>query len=246
MTGQGALLNRPTEVVPDSHTGGVEVRFLSLDDIESLVRLEQRKWDEQQAASGEELAARIQAFPHLSIGAFAGDGEALASLFMKPITVEQLHAAGTWSDCAQVHAPASSTTRSLFGISLSSVDADAVQAIFEFFWPYSLKAGWRDIYLGSPMPGLRAWKSSHPDGSPEVYMCEKRHGLPRDPQLRYYYHKGFRDILACKPGYFPHPPSLDYGAVLRGRIPLSTGASLWRFLPLSWLQQMRTMLFRLM
>lgn len=222
-----------------------EVRFLTVEDVASLVTLEERKWDEKQAASAEELTARIKAYPQLGVGAFGANGEALASLFMKPITVEELRAAATWSDCAHVRASAPSGTRSLFGISLSSIDTDAVTAIFEFFWPYALKGGWRDIYLGSPMPGLRGWQKSHPDGSADSYMREKRHGLPRDPQLRYYYRKGFREILECKPGYFPHPASLDHGAVLRGRIPLAIGAPLWRLVPLSWLQLMRKTLFRL-
>lgn len=221
------------------------VRFLSADDVESLVTLEEGKWDEDQAASAAELAARIQAYPQLCVGAFTADGVALASLFMKPITVGELRASATWSDCAEVRTSDQAGTRSLFGISLSSIDATAVMAIFEFFWPYALKSGWRDIYLGSPMPGLRGWKMSNPEGSPTSYMREKRHGMPRDPQLRYYYNKGFREILECKPGYFPHPASLDHGALLRGRIPLAAGAPLWRLVPLPWLQLMRKTLFRL-
>ncbi|MGP4050501.1 hypothetical protein [Streptomyces sp. 2A115] len=230
----------------DSVTGPVEVRFLRPGDVEALITLERAKWEHDQAAGRAELAARIQAYPRLSIGAFeAAGGAALASLFMKPITAAQLRSAATWAACARVESPASAVTRSLFGISLSSVDADAVTAIFEFFWPHALKHGWRDIYLGSPMPGLRTWKRANPDTPTDVYMHEKRHGLPRDPQLRYYHGKGFKDIVSCKPGYFPHAASLDYGAVLRGHIPLSAGAPLWRFVPLPWLKQVRRLLFRL-
>ena len=65
----------------------IEVRFLQLADTERLIRLEQAKWADGQAASGREIARRIQAYPQLCIGAFsATTGEALASLFMKPIT----------------------------------------------------------------------------------------------------------------------------------------------------------------
>ncbi|MER5182711.1 hypothetical protein ABT009_30905 [Streptomyces sp. NPDC002896] len=229
---------------PNSPGGSVEVRFLRSDDVEWLMALEQTKWNQEQAADGDELAARIEAYPQLGIGAFALDtGEALASLFMKPITPERLRAAKTWADCARVERPVPAETRSLFGISLSSIDADAVTAIFEFFWPYALKSGWRDIYLGSPMPGLRAWKRAHSDVPVDAYLHEKRHNLPRDPQLRYYYNKGFKSIEACKPDYFPHESSLDHGAILRGHIPLSAGAPLWRILPLSWLRLMRRLLF---
>lgn len=225
----------------------VEVRFLRLGDVEALVELEQVKWDEEgQAADGAEMAARIQAYPYLSIGVFDTAGAALASLFMKPMVMDELRTAATWSDCARVETAVPAATSSLFGISLSSVDADAVMAMLEFFWPYALKHGWRDIYLGSPMPGLRAWKCANPDTPADVYMREERHGLPRDPQLRYYHGKGFKDIVSCKPNYFPHAASLDHGAVLRGRIPLSAGAPLWRLVPLSWLRQMRHLLLRLL
>lgn len=229
---------------PRSATAHIEVRFLRLTDTERLIKLEQAKWADGQAAGRQEIARRIQAYPHLSIGAFsATTGEALASLFMKPITDGQLEAARTWANCAKVDLAIPSRTRSLFGISLSSVDADAVPAIFDFFWPYSLKAGWRRIYLGSPVPGLRSWLRAHPGMSAESYMREKRNGLPRDPQLRYYYTKGFRHFHSCLPDYFPHEPSLDYGALIHGDIPLSAGAPMWRILPLSWLRGMRKLLF---
>lgn len=224
----------------------IETRFLKAGDVDALLTLEQTKWDRDQAADSSDLAARIQAYPQLSVGSFdTSSGAALASLFMKPIDVAQLHSAADWVGCARVEETGEGSGNSLFGISLSSVDADSVTAIFEFFWPYALKHGWRDIYLGSPMPGLRSWKERNPDLSADVYVREKRHGLPRDPQLRYYYNKGFREIIACKPDYFPHPPSLDYGAVIRGHIPLSAGAPLWRHVPLPVLQRMQHLLFRL-
>ncbi|MEU3340887.1 hypothetical protein [Streptomyces sp. NPDC006668] len=224
----------------------IETRFLRPGDIDALLALEQTKWDRDQAADASDMAARIQAYQQLSVGSFdTSSGAALASLFMKPIDVAQLYAAADWVGCARVETKGERSGNSLFGISLSSIDAESVTALFEFFWPYALKQGWRDIYLGSPMPGLRAWKERNPDLAADVYMREKRHGLPRDPQLRYYYNKGFRELVACKPDYFPHPSSLDYGAVIRGHIPLSAGAPLWRHVPLPLLQRMQHLLFRL-
>ncbi|MGW2520664.1 hypothetical protein ACWC09_27320 [Streptomyces sp. NPDC001617] len=230
----------------ESPDNSVETRFLRLDDVPALLVLEQTKWDRQQAADGPELAARIQAYPQLSVGAFdRSSGAALTSLFMKPITAAQVRAAADWAGCARAESDSPHTGNSLFGISLTSFDADSVTDVFEFFWPYALKHGWRDIYLGSPMPGLRAWRKRNPELPVDVYMRERRHGMPRDPQLRYYYNKGFKEIVACKPAYFPHPASLDYGAVIRGRIPLSAAAPLWRHVPLPWLKQLRHLLFRI-
>jgi predicted metal-dependent hydrolase len=223
----------------------VQVRFLQPQDINALMVLERKKWNQEQAADAQDIAQRIAAHPQLCIGAFStATGEALASLFMKPITNAQLQEARTWADCAQLHGIAQAhTSQALFGISLSSVDAAAVEALFVFFWPYALKSGWRHIYLGSPVPGLARWQQANPDQPAEAYVFAKRGGLPRDPQLRYYWGKGFKRIVACKPDYFPHEASLDYGAVIRGHIPLSTLAPLWKRLPLPWLQGFRRLLF---
>lgn len=223
----------------------VEVRFLQQQDINVLMVLERRKWNQEQAATEADVSHRISAHPQLCIGAFSTEtGEALASLFMKPITPEQLHDARTWADCAEAtgsNAPHAS--QALFGISLSSVDPAAVEGLFEFFWPYALKGGWRHIYLGSPVPGLARWQQANPTQPADAYVFAKRRGLPCDPQLRYYWGKGFKHIMACKPNYFPHEASLDYGAVIRGSVPLSGLAPVWKRLPLSWLQSFKRFLY---
>lgn len=224
--------------------GGVEVRLLRVEDIEQLLILERRKWDDAQAASAQAMAQRIAAHPALCIGAFCPrTGEALASLFLKPFSKAQLHGARTWADCVatDTHRPDGDTgCRDLFGISLSSISADAVDAIFMYFWPRALKAGWRQIYLGSPVPRLARWLEGQPGPrvSVESYVHARRRGAPQDPQLRYYWRKGFRTIVACRPDYFPHAASLDHGVILRGRIPLSALAPVWRHVPLRWLQGM--------
>jgi hypothetical protein len=70
------------------------------------------------------------------------------------------------------------------------------------------------------------------------YVSSHKRGLPRDPQLRYYHRKGFTDIMAVKPNYFPHPESLDHGVLLRGKVPLSRLWPLWRMLPWPVLNRM--------
>lgn len=221
----------------------IEVRFLRVDDIEQLMVLEHTKWTEEQAARPEDMAQRIATYPTLCFGAFSRQtGEALASLFLKPIALDRLRAANTWEDCARLESSEPVRTRSMFGISITSVDQVAVDCILEFFWPIALKGGWREIYLGSPVPGLRTWKRANPDTPVEEYVRAKHKGRPLDPQLFYYHEKGFTRIDACKPNYFPHERSLDYGAVLRAGIPLSAGAPLWRILPLSLLRRLTRVL----
>lgn len=225
--------------------GEINVRFLSRDDIPSLLELEHRKWTEEQRADASMLASRIAAFPALSVGAFCSrTGTALASLFMKPTRHDLIRQCSTWADCARKqHGDDAIRTGTLFGISLSSVDSKAANAIFEFFWPYALKQGWSDVYLGSPVPGLRGWLSKNRDITVAQYVRSERQGLPLDPQLRYYFKKGFRKIVAIKDNYFPHEPSLDVGVLILGKVPLSGLSFIWKRVPLPWLQRMKKLFF---
>jgi hypothetical protein len=129
-------------------------------------------------------------------------------------------------------------SNSLFGISLTSVDPQAAAAIFEFFWPHALKNGWREIYLGSPVSGLKCALDQDSSLDAKTYIYARRGGLPLDPQLRYYRKKGFTDIVSFIPllalvGHVVHSikttgipricevsnvrqPNLKYNASLRG------------------------------
>jgi hypothetical protein len=219
------------------------IRYLHPSDVPALLALEEAKWEPDQAATAEALHARIACFPELSIGAFCrATGQALASLFMRDIPPELFTAPTKWSSAADVRNDfgGSGPGRSLFGISLSSNDAAAVQAIFAFFYPRALRAGWRDIYLGSPIPGFRKARSRNPALTVWRYVHARRHaasGEPLDPQLRYYHRKGFREIVSIQEDYFPHAESLDYGVILRGEIPLSRPTRLWRMVPLPMLER---------
>ncbi|WP_062209335.1 hypothetical protein [Streptomyces sp. NBRC 109706] len=199
-------------------SGAFEVRLLRADDVERLMVLERTKWTDDQATSRAEMLRRIAAYPSFSVGAFSlPTGDALVSVFTKPITAERLAGARTWEDCALVE-PLPDNPELAFGISLSSVDADAVLPTFALGCRQLRAAGMRRVHLGSPLPGLRAWKAAHPDAPVADYVFEKRDGVPRDPQLRYYFRKGFTRIEACRPDYFPHAASLDYGAVISANI----------------------------
>ncbi|MEU0073850.1 hypothetical protein ABZ027_30525 [Streptomyces sp. NPDC006332] len=197
----------------------IEVRFLRPDDAEGLMALEEAKWTQEQSASPESLVQRMTENPRLNVGAFSlTTGAALTSLFTKPITAEKARTARSWEECTNAQPPDPSACRSLFGISLSSVDGDAVTAVLSFFLPQIAALGYHDVYLGSPLPGLSDWKRANPEAPVGDYVYAKRNGLPLDPQLRYYHGKGFKSITACKPHYFPHERSLDHAAVIRGEV----------------------------
>lgn len=224
---------------PPHRRPALQTRFLTPQDIRTLLRLETRQWGPEQAADEQTLLQRIHLQPDLCVGSFCGHtGEAVSSLFMRPIRRAELAQLKDWTDGANLSTAGFDPTRSLFGISLTSVEPEGAAGMVRFFWPHALKHGWRDIYLGSPIPGLQEALRRDPRLTVKHYVFGRKRGLPRDPQLRYYHRKGFRDIVAIKPGYFPHEPSLDHGVLLRGAVPLAWLWPVWRMLPLPWLRSM--------
>ncbi len=226
-------------------------RYLDTKDIPALLDLEQSKWDAHQAADATTLRHRINVFPELCIGTFCErTGKAVASLFMRPINPAVFIAPTRWDITANLPHKTGSLeqSRSLFGISLSSNNAEAVNEIFRFFYPRALKAGWRDIYLGSPIPGFQnAWqKNSELTAWEYVHRKKKTCGKePCDAQLGYYYKKGFRRIVSIQANYFPHDPSMNYGVILHGVIPFSAPKKLWRRMPFSVIQSLSCVVFGL-
>ncbi len=221
-------------------------RFLTPDDLASLIVLEQSKWEPDQAAGPDTLLQRILTYPALSVGAFCTrSGQAHASLFMKPIHPGVFAMPTRWIDAANCGGDAPCSTNSLFGISLSSRSGEAVNALFKFFFPHALKDGWRDIYIGSPIPGFKKACQRPPSLSAQQYAnatSKRRPHEPLDPQLRYYFRKGFRQIISVQENYFPHADSLDHGVILRGVIPLSGARRLWRIIPLRLLKTLSVVL----
>jgi hypothetical protein len=215
------------------------VRHLKTTDINQLIELEKKKWEENQAASAETLIKRIKKYPKLCMGAFDKNDDSLkASLFMKPISISDIKNKYSWDEFANsADLAGDDETEMLFGTSLSSCDPAAVQAILHFFLPQAIKGGWREIYLGLPIPGFQRWLLGNATGTVEEYVRSTRRSMPLDPQLRHYYKMGFKKILAIKPNYFPHESSLNYGVFISANIPLSSVKPL-RILPLHWLQSL--------
>jgi hypothetical protein len=228
-------------------TTNLQVRHLRTEDIPQLLVLEARQWNASQRADAHSMRQRIACYPELCAGVFClTTGQAVASVFAKPISKSVMNHVSNWDECAALPADtpghsgvdAEAQADSLFGISLTSVHPRSAEAMIALILPYALKQGWRYVFLGSPMPGLRAALGKQP----ELQACDYAHGrskgVPIDPQLRYYHRMGFTKVVSVLPGYFPHERSLDYGAIIRADVPLSQLNWLWRFLPLAWLRAM--------
>ncbi|MGZ3238111.1 MAG: hypothetical protein ACXU8A_12130, partial [Burkholderiaceae bacterium] len=119
----------------------------------------------------------------------------------------------------------------------TSIDPDAGLQLLAFEYLYALKQGYRYAFLGSPIPGLRRYLEREKNGSVEQYVYSKKQsGIPLDPQLRYYHDKGFKEIVAITPNYFPHVESCDYGVILKTHVPYSQFSPLVRLVPLDVLR----------
>lgn len=207
-------------------------RPLRLGDIPALIDLEKKQWTAEQAATADDFRHRIATDPDLSIGAFRADtGELVASCFCRPTS------ASDWADPADWSTSASRVRAarpdSLFGISLTSIDGAAALQLVAFQYLYAVKRGVKHVYLGSPMPGLARHLARNPDADVEAYARSTRCGLPADPQLRYYHGRGFCEVIAVVPEYFPHEASRNYGAILRAKVPYRWLHPLFRFMPVA-------------
>lgn len=70
-----------------------------------------------------------------------------------------------------------------------------------------------------------------------MHARRRLHGNePLDPQLRYYFRKGFREIVSIQENYFPHAESMDYGVIVRGSVPLAAPKQIWRHTPMYLLE----------
>ena len=226
-------------------------RFLRTDDIPALLALERRQWTAEQAAGEEDFRARIEAHPELCGGAFCTrTGELLGSVFAKPTQDAEWTDPGSWEQSARLEGQSGTNlsrqrTRCIFGISLTSIDPGAAIQLLAFYYLYLLKRGYREIFLGSPMPGLKRHLERHPGACVEAYARATRSGLPVDPQLRYYHGKGWREIVAVRQNYFPHEASCDYGAILKARVPFRRLAVLFRLVPVPVLRMISSLAPRL-
>lgn len=217
-------------------------RNLRIGDIPALLDLERKQWTQEQQATAEDFRSRIAAHPDLSGGAFCAEtGELLASLFCKPTTEAEWVNPGDWQKSAALDGKVPTNkhaSRCLFGISLTSVDAGAALQLIAFNYLYAVKCGNREVFLGSPMPGLRRHLQRKPGASVEAYAQATRAGLPVDPQLRYYHGKGFCELVAVRENYFPHEASCDYGAILKSRVPYPWLTPLFRWVPVPVLRSL--------
>lgn len=216
------------------------VRNLTVADIPNLLELESRKWEDDQSASAEMMYSRIMAYPDLCTGAFSReDGSILASSFLKPSSRESVLTGQNWAEMAEINpSPADRDMRYLFGISLSSSDKHAVYNMYRYIVPHLVRCGYKSIFLGSPVPGLREWISKYPGKDIEKdYIFKKRNNLPVDPQLRYYHLRGFNRIVSFKKDYFPHYKAMDCGAVLECTLPFSYVYPIGQMVPLKRLHR---------
>lgn len=231
-------------------TPRIVTRRLRLGDIPALIDLEHKQWTPEQAASADEFRERITTYPALCNGAFdARTGELLASLFCKPTHEAEWVRPGDWKTSARLDGntlprAGNSSTRALFGISLTSIEPRAALQLVAFQYLMAIRSGQRHAYLGSPMPGLSRHLSRQPGASVEDYARATRAGLPLDPQLRYYHAKGFREIVALRENYFPHEASHDWGAILRAKVPFMWLRPVAMLMPIAALRWMAALVPR--
>ncbi len=230
----------------------ISSRFLTFDDIRALLALEQLKWLPEQVASAEILRLRIEYYPQLSFGAFnRTTGQLLVSVFCKPLDDYKLIEPENWSKYSRIGSnnksnPTQGSSHTAFGISFTSINHSAAKRLSIFILLCLIRDGYRDIVLGSPVPGFRTFMEKYPNQSIENYVYAKTSsGSPRDRQLRYYYNLGFREIISIRADYFPHEDSKNYGVLLKREIPYQNLKHLLKILPIECIRTLSQLSLRI-
>jgi hypothetical protein len=196
----------------------INFRLATIADVEGLAILEKDVWGAG-AANREQLASRISIFPQGNIIAVLGD-TIVAYVAFEYVDDIINHPNFTWAEItgngmiASSHRPEGEY---LYGINLSvhhsmrgrhlSLD------LFLHVWANIILNNKRGTFLGSRIPYFRSYKKRNPEASAEEYVKLKRNGHAYDPELRLYEKDGLKPVKIL-PGYFPDPPSLDYGVLV--------------------------------
>jgi len=198
-------------------------RPATLADVPNLVKLEQNVWGESGAKSLQ-LSSRIKIFPAGNIIALY-ENRVVGYLSFEYVDNVVNLSHFSWDDITDNGTIVKShkfQEKYMYGINLSVHKTMSGQQLgFGLTlqaWINMILNNKKGIFIGSRMPGYRAYKRHHPGITAEEYVKLKRNGKLRDPELRMYEKDGVCPVKVL-PEYFPDPPSENYGVLLYRKNP---------------------------
>jgi hypothetical protein len=209
----------------------IKVRAATPADIDSYLKLQAERWQDDNMATREQLESRYKAYPEGMLVAERA-GQIVGMVYAMQISDYDYENPPTWNEITNngFCDNADPNGAVIFGVDLSTAKGVGHLAGDELLLGIArlvIARGLRTALLGGRMPGYSEYAGKM---SAEEYLRAKdENGLPLDKQVRYY--TGIPGLKAIKvlPNYFHDPASLDYGVLLRWTNPLFglPGPRLW-------------------
>lgn len=201
----------------------VAFREATLNDVEKLVTLEQSVWGEN-GADEKKIISRIKLFPAGNIIAVC-DGDVVGYISFEYVGNVAEMPDFTWAEITdngtivKSHVP---DGEYVYGINMSAHQSMSGKGLGTTLpmqvWINMIRNNKKGSFVGSRMPGFAKYRQSHPETEARDYVELRRKGKPRDAELRLYAQEGLLPVKIL-PGYFPDPPSLDYGVLVYRKNP---------------------------
>lgn len=196
----------------------IEIRQAGVEDIAGIEILEKKVWPHFYATESQ-IRSRIEVFPEGSIIAFdQKKGKVAGYLCMMFLDYEPDQFPASWNEITS-----SGTTKNhkpdgkyAYGVTLTVAPGYHGLGKKLQLWGWMLVTKYRKkgAYLGSRIPGFKAYKDQNPEASVEDYVYGSReNGCSLDPELAYYQRSGF-SIQRIFSDFEPDPESLNHGVLI--------------------------------
>lgn len=199
----------------------ISVRQATREDVDSYLKLQNQRWDDDNQASQEQLLSRLKIFPQGMLVA-EEQGEIVGMVYAMKITSYDESRSPSWYEITHDgmcdnHDP---NGKVIFGVDLSTkpgVGARAGDQLLVGVARLAIKENVAECMLGGRMPGYAEYADRM---SAEEYLWAKNdEGKFLDRQVRFYAGVPGLRVIKSLPEYFNDPPSKNYGVLLRWHNP---------------------------
>ncbi|MEW8041063.1 MAG: hypothetical protein AB2777_16100 [Candidatus Thiodiazotropha endolucinida] len=206
----------------------MKVRQATIQDLDSLVRLEAETWPEGMRATRDMIRSRIETYPK-GVYVIESDGEIFGVVAYQLVNYNPQEHNITWNratDNGMIKRTHNPDGDSAFGVNLSVVPHAPAGAATKLLVEVGRKivgSNLRRVVLGSRIPYYHKHSETM---KPVEYVFKKIRGrVPMDPELRFYSRFGFM-IEKIVEGYIQDKQSMNFAVIVVWDNPLYAR---WRF-----------------
>jgi hypothetical protein len=212
----------------------ITVRQATPEDIDSYLKLQAERWNEDNMAQRAQLESRLRAYPQGMMVAERA-GEIVGMVYAMRISNYNYKSSPSWNEITNngFCDNADRNGDAIFGVDLSTakgVGHLAGDKLLLAIGQLAITEGVRAALLGGRLPGYHHYADRMT--AEQYLMAKNEKGKPLDRQVRFYTSVPGLKALKVLPNYFNDPESLDYGVLLRWKNPLYglPGKRFWAWL----------------